>query len=162
MFALPLWIEATAGPDWLEAADRSTANALKWGIRGAVVFHGVLRNHQAHLYRVRGRVHWRLGRRRKAIRCFQKAIRSAKTNGLDYQRARCLLDFAAVKEEGREENRTEAIRLLKEMESVIPRAESWLLGDQYDEAVVAPEFDLKAWEQEHGSVTAVSVEPAEE
>jgi len=45
---------------------------------------------------------------------------------------------------------------LKEMESVIPRAESWLLGDQYDEAVVAPEFDLEAWEREHGSVTAVT------
>ena len=63
--------------------------------------------------------------------------------------------MAAVKEEGREENRAEAIELLKQMESVIPRAESWLLGDQYDEAVVAPEFDLEAWEREHGSVSAL-------
>jgi hypothetical protein len=39
------------------------------------------------------------------------------------------------------------------MESVIPRAESWLLGDPYDEAVVAPEFDLEAWEQEHGPIS---------
>ena len=60
---------------------------------------------------------------------------------------------AAIKESGREENRAKAIELLKEMESVIPRAESWLLGDQFDEAVVAPEFDLEAWEQEHGTAS---------
>ena len=72
---------------------------------------------------------------------------------MDCQRAKSLLDLAAVKTEGREENRREAIELLKKMESVIPRAESWLLGDQYDEAVVAPEFDLAAWESENGPVT---------
>ena len=38
------------------------------------------------------------------------------------------------------------------MESVIPRAESWLLGDQYDKSVVAPEFDLEAWERQHGKL----------
>jgi hypothetical protein len=38
------------------------------------------------------------------------------------------------KEEGRQENRAEAIELLKKMESVIPHAERWLLGDQCDEA----------------------------
>ena len=70
---------------------------------------------------------------------------------MDYQCARSLLDLAAVKEEGRDEHRREAIELLKKMESVIPRAESWLLGEQYDESVVAPEFDLEAWEKEHGS-----------
>ena len=72
---------------------------------------------------------------------------------MNYYLAKSLLDLAAVKEEGRDENRAEAIRLLKEMESVIPRAESWLLGDQYDESVVAPEFDLKEWEQEHGPIS---------
>lgn len=69
-----------------------------------------------------------------------------------YQKSRCLLDLAAVKDEGQQDNRREAVALLGEMESVIPRAESWLLGDQYDEAVVAPEFDLQAWEAEHGTI----------
>ena len=64
--------------------------------------------------------------------------------------AYALLDLAAVKEEGHDERRAEAIELLKQTESVIPRTESWLLGDQYDEVVVAPEFDLQAWEREHG------------
>jgi hypothetical protein len=39
------------------------------------------------------------------------------------------------------------------MKSVIPRADSWLLGDQYDESVVAPEFDIAAWEREHGLIS---------
>ena len=72
---------------------------------------------------------------------------------MKYDLAKALLDLAAVKKEGRDDNRDEAIRLLKEMESVIPRAESWLLGDQFDEAVVAPEIDLEVWEQEHGSLS---------
>jgi hypothetical protein len=42
------------------------------------------------------------------------------------------------------------------MESVIPRAERWRLGDQYDEAVLAPEFDLAAWEREHGPIATDS------
>ena len=71
---------------------------------------------------------------------------------MKYQQAKSLLDLAAVKKEGREYNRGEALRLLKEMSSVIPRAESWLLGDQYNESVVAPEFDLAAWERENGVI----------
>lgn len=93
---------------------------------------------------------------KKAIRQFEKAVKIAEKKGMKYQRAKCLLDLAAVKGAGREENRTEAIGLLKEMKSVMPRAESWLLGDQYEEAVVAPEFDLEAWEREHGSVSATT------
>jgi hypothetical protein len=93
-----------------------------------------------------------LGKQRKAIRHFEKAVRIAEKKGMKYQQAKSLLDLAAVKEKDRVNNRAEAIRILKEMESVIPRAESWLLGDQYDEAVVAPEFDLEAWEREHGPI----------
>ena len=87
------------------------------------------------------------------MRCFEDAVLSGRRAGLLSDLSRALLDLAAVEPKGREENQAEAIRLLKETESVIPRAESWLLGDQYDEAVVAPEFDLKAWEGENGPVT---------
>ena len=67
---------------------------------------------------------------------------------------RSLLGPRAVTERGREENRGKAIRLLKELESVIPRAESWLLDDnQHDEVVVASEDDVAAWEAEFGSLT---------
>ena len=120
----------------------------------------MLPNQQAHIDRVRGRAYWRLGKQTKAIRHFEKAIRIADKKGMKYQQAKSLLDLAAVKEEGRHENRAEAIRLLKEMESVIPRAESWLLGDQYDEEVVAPEFDLEAWGREHGPISPLCEEAA--
>ena len=62
-----------------------------------------------HLQRVCGRVAYSMGKQRKAIRKFQKAIKLCEARGMDYQRAKSLLDLAAVKEEGRAENRAEAI-----------------------------------------------------
>ena len=153
--ALPILIEAMAGPEWTTSGSLSTEKrrTLKkhltsswWAYR----FFSVLR---CVIQRSRGRAFYILGQKKRAIRCFEQAIANAQTLQTDYDLARCLLDLAAVKEEGRDENRAEAIELLKKMESVIPRAESWLLGDQYDEAVVAPEFDLAAWEKENGPVT---------
>lgn len=157
MFNAPVYIESIAGPMWTSSSlpTRDVAD-LKRLLRLAILVHFSYPNHRPHLQRVAGRALYAMGKHRKAIRKFKKAIELARRRGMDSQRAKSLLDLAAVKEEGREENRTEAIRLLKEMESVIPRAESWLLGDQYDEAVVAPEFDLEAWEREHGSVTAAT------
>lgn len=154
VFCLPLLIESLAGPKWRDSKPtQDDAKFLRKMQRRAAFLYPTLPNHQPHLHRVFGRARYCLGRHRKAIRHFQKAAKLAAQKGMDYQRAKCLLDLAAVKEDRRDENRREAIRLLKKMESVIPRAESWLLGDQYDEAVVAPEFDLKAWEDEHGPVS---------
>ena len=111
---------------------------------------------QSPIQRAKGRAFYALGKRRKAVHCFEKGVKCAASLGADYDRARSLLDLAAVRDAGRDENRSEAIQLLKQMDSVIPWAERWLLGDQYDEAVVAPEFDLEAWEQQHGSVTSAT------
>ena len=147
-----IMVESTAGSDWLHLLPITEKRSLKRALRRAMLSYLLLPNQQAHIDRVRGRAYWRLGKQRKAIRHFEKAVRIAEKKGMKYQQAKSLLDLAAVKEEGREENRAEAIELLKQMESVIPRAESWLLGDQYDETVVAPEFDLEAWEREHGPI----------
>ena len=149
---LAWYLECIAGPTW--AADptpfdrRLVRKRCRWA-RLLARFHVKIR---PHLLRSRGRAFTALGKTRKGIRNFELAVKSARQLGMKYDLGKSLLDLAAVKEEGREENRTEAIDLLKEMESVIPRAESWLLGDQYDEAVVAPEFDLEAWEREHGPI----------
>ena len=62
------------------------------------------------------------------------------------------MDLASIETSEAKKLRSEAIEILRESESVIPRAESWLLGDQYDESVVAPEFDLESWEREHGPI----------
>lgn len=153
LLCVPILIEAIAGPTWLTPLPDQDRGSLKRALRRATTFYLLLPNQQAHLRRVCGRALWRFGKQRKAVRSFEKAVQIAGKKGMKYQQAKSLLDLAAVKEEGRKENLAEAIRLLKEMKSVIPRAESWLLGDQDDEAVVAPDFDLVAWEREHGQVS---------
>ena len=118
---------------------------MKKALRWSKILYQVMPNHQPHLRRVHGRAYWAMGRQRRAIRQFQKAIRLSQQKGMDYQCEKSLLDLAAVQAEAREENRSEAIKLLKNMGIGHP-AEGWLLGDQYDAQVVAPEFDLDAWE----------------
>jgi len=154
MLCLPMSIEATAGPRWAtDGADSDPASIRKTLLRARLLYRS-LPNHQPHLQRVIGRARFALGRKRRAVRHFEEAVRLSQQKSMDYQRAKSLLDLAAVKEDGREENRAEAIRLLQETESVIPRAESWLLGDQYDEAVIAPEFDLRARGREYRPLTS--------
>ena len=138
LLCLPLLIESTANANWNQPLTSADCKYLKGILRRSALIYPTTPNHQPHLRRVWGRANWALGKRRKAIRSFEKAIRLSKQKGMDYQLARSLLDIAGVKSDGREDNRREAIRLLKKMESVIPRAESWLLGDQFDPAVVAP------------------------
>jgi tetratricopeptide (TPR) repeat protein len=153
LLCVPILIESIAGRDWLEPLPSADLKSMKRALKRASLLYVTLPNQQAHLCRVSARAHVRMGNPRKAIRKFEKAILLAEKKGMKYQQAKSLLDLAAVKEDGRDENRAKAIRLLEEMKSVIPRAEAWLLGDQYDEAVVAPAFDLAAWEAEHGPVT---------
>ena len=150
---LPYLIESWVGPTWQEPSEQRTHARLRRLIRAARILYVSYPNLRSPLDRVRGRAFLTRGKSRKAVRWFERAVASAKTLDMRYDLAKSLLDLSAVKEDGRDNNRRTAISLLKETESVIPRAESWLLGDQYDEAVVAPEFDLEAWEREHGSLS---------
>ncbi len=141
LFCLPLMIEARVGPRWTEPAEKEKMKGIKQALRLAAVFYSVLPNHQPHILRASGRALYALGNQRKAIRKLEKGVRLSQQKGMAFQQAKCLLDLAAVKEEGRAENRAEAIRLLKAQESVIPYAESWLLGDSFDPSLVAPLAD---------------------
>ena len=142
-----LW--ALAGPSW-NNGDVSRSTELRNVCRSVQRWQYVCKHMRPLALRVAGRALWSMGKRKAAVRSFTKSVTLAREIGVPPDCGYALLDLAAVKEEGSEENRGEAIELLKKMESVIPRAEVWLLGDQYDEAVVAPEFDLEAWEAEHG------------
>ncbi len=153
LLCVPILIESLTGPNWLSSLTKQDSRLLKRALRRATIANSLLPNQQSHLRRACGRAFWRLGKRQKALRSFKRAIRFGEKQGMKYQQAKSLLDFAAVVEEGRVQNRSNAIELLKEVKSVIPRTESWLLGDQYDESVVAPEFDLEAWEREHGPIS---------
>lgn len=153
---LPWHLECVAGPKWASSPEPINKRLVRRRCRWARILALLHVKIRPHLFRARGRAFAALGKRKKSIRNLERGAQSARLLGMKYDLGKALLDLAAVKEEGREENRAEAIRLLKEMESVIPRAESWLLGDQYDEAVVAPEFDLQAWEQEHGPLSTTA------
>ena len=136
--SLPYLLESIAGSDWIDGKsplDRGRLNRLCWISKLAYYFYP---NMQSPIQRARGRAFWILNKRPKADRCFEQAVKCARRLGIEYDLARSLLDLAAVKEEGRDENRAEAIELLRKTESVIPYAERWLLGEQYDEQVVAP------------------------
>jgi len=135
--SLPLLIQSILGPHWNEMAvtERELLKRLLWQSRLLLVTHPAL---HSVIHRSRGRACWALGRRRKAVRSFRRAIQAAERFGSDFDRAKSLLDLAAVQTESRDQAIQEAITLLKQQESVIPYAERWLLGDQYDETVVAP------------------------
>ncbi|WP_166831168.1 serine/threonine-protein kinase [Thalassoroseus pseudoceratinae] len=137
LLSLPVLIACITGPKWVwtPAAEK---RILKRLLRSSWMAMGMHPNLKPHVYRVHGRAFWTLGKHRKAIRSFQKAIECAENIGADYDRARSLLDLAAVQVDGRDERRQAAIELLKKQESVLPWAERWLLGDQFDEKCVAP------------------------
>ena len=136
--SLPQLIESIVGPNWTTPG-RKNSKQLRRLNRTAGFFALLQPNLRPAIERSRGRAFWVIGKRRRAARCFERAVKSASSLGADYDRARTLLDLAAIEEEGRKENRREAIRLLKKMKSVIPYAERSLLGDQYDPDVVAPQ-----------------------
>lgn len=154
-FALPLYLDAVLGPDWQHARGGATSSKsiVRW-IRAFFRSFPVL---QPMMLRSLGRHAAAMGRPPRAIRLLQRSLSLCTERNMPYHRARALLDIAAIEDNGQRDKRDEAIGLLRETSSVIPRAESWLLGEQYDEAVVAPEFDLAAWEREHELIDSTSL-----
>lgn len=154
-------MHAMVGPNWNEPrACEFDRSQLKKYIRKARIWNFMLPAPRPWMGRAIGRSLWALGRRKSAIRWLRYAVRKGRQYSFGYELARGLLDLAAVDEQNRESNHAEAIEMLRNLESVIPRAESWLLGDQYDEAVIAPDFDLDVWEREHGKISADAATPS--
>ena len=137
LFSLPVLIASITGPEWVRTP-ATEKRVLKRLMRASWTPMAMHPNLKPHIYRAHGRALWTLGKHRKAIRSFQRAIEHAERIGADHDRARCLLDLAAVQEDERNERRQTAIELLKKQESVLPWAERWLLGDHFDEKCVAP------------------------
>ncbi len=149
-------LESVAGPEWADQPWEIERSLVRKRCRWAWLLAFPHFKIRPHLLRARGRALSVLGKRRQAIKSIKKAVANARKFGMKYDLAKALLDLAAIEPQGREENREEAIKLLKEQESVIPRAEAWMLGDQYDAQVVAPAFDLNAWETEHGELKSAA------
>lgn len=144
-YAFPLLVEAILADRWI-----NREHQVSWSDRwkaGRAVLAGrlcglVFPNIRPNVLRTAGRLHAAKGNTNKAMKCFGKSIDAAKKHGAEYIRARSLLDLAAIKDEARDENRREAIALLRQLHCVIPCAEGWMLGDQYDPAVVAQKTEV--------------------
>ncbi|MEZ6128881.1 MAG: protein kinase [Planctomycetaceae bacterium] len=137
--SLPYLMESLLGPNWLHRPQPEIIRRLQRLGRVASAVDWIYPNIASPACRAKGRSYASMGRIRKAIRCFRKAVQRAEAIGADYDRARCLLDLAAVEEDQRDERRAEAIELLKQQESTIPWAERWLLGDQFDPGCICPD-----------------------
>ena len=138
---LPYLMESIIGPDFREKIDPRVHRRLRRFCRIAAVVAWMYPNIASPAERARGRAFYAMGKPAKAIKCFQKAIKRAENFGAKYDLAKSLLDLAAVESQGSTARRTAAVETLKQMESVIPYAERWLLGDQYDPQVVATRLD---------------------
>ncbi len=85
--SLPLLIESITGPNWLTAKS-SEGKVLRRLAREAQFMYWLQPNLQSAIQRARGRAFWLLGKKKKAIRCFERAIATAESLGTDYDRAR--------------------------------------------------------------------------
>jgi tetratricopeptide (TPR) repeat protein len=126
----PLLIEALVGPDWTTPRDDPSirrAHRLRWKAR---FFASRFPNAHPHTMRVLGRLFAVRGSFRKARRCLERAVESARRLGHEYQLARSLLDLAAVDAKRGQELRHEASEILRRLGAVIPAAESWQRADR--------------------------------
>ena len=137
----PMLIEALVGPDWVYPSQNDSVRRARRLSTRTRLFGWQFPNLRPYAQRAHGRLLCTTGRRRRAIRCFEKSIRSARRLGAEYDEARALLDLAAVDKKRRDRLRTEAVTILKRLKAVIPRAEKWQLGDDPDPSCIAPEFE---------------------
>jgi tetratricopeptide (TPR) repeat protein len=121
----PLLVEALLGPRWFVPGAAVNADVRRaWRLsRWALFWSWSFPNYRPHAWRSRGRATWARRKRAAAIRCFERAIECAERIGARYDLARAYLDLAEVDHHRRDECRTNAARLLTELNSVVPQAE---------------------------------------
>ena len=137
VYTYPRMVEALLGPTWTLKCDESSLRQAK-RICWASDFVGWrFPNIRPIALRVRGRLMAALGRHRKASRYFEHSIEAATKVSADYERARAMLDLAAVAPEQATKLRGEAIAILREKKGAVPEAEKWLLGEQTCDHCVA-------------------------
>jgi tetratricopeptide (TPR) repeat protein len=129
----PLYIEALLGPQWHHAdhwknLDSKSRKTLRRTAIRAFMAGRLYKNCRFRALRARGRLARARGKNQKAIRLFNAAEKAADQRGARYDLARILLDRSVVDDKTREQDRSRAIGILKELKSVIPAAEARELG----------------------------------
>jgi tetratricopeptide (TPR) repeat protein len=124
----PLLVESLLGPRWADAESLggpSRAVARKaWRESHFARFIGWrFPNYGPHALRVSGRASFALGKAKKAVRFFERAIVAAEKLGARYDLARAYLDASRVVREKADEYRRLGQELLDELGAVVPEAE---------------------------------------
>jgi hypothetical protein len=76
-----------------------------------------------HALRVRGRAAWVMGKRKKAIDCFQRSVKVAENIGARYDVARSCIDLSRIDTDGHKEFDRRGRDLLARLDAVLPIGE---------------------------------------
>ena len=140
IWSFPQLAEALLGPRWHEPGSTAAVRRAGRAVRAARFHAARFPTIRPLTLRSRGRLAAAGGRRTRAAALFRAAAEQARTMGAEYDRARALLDLAAVTAGPPADTaRADAIALLHARGNVIPRAEAWQLADAAGaDACVAP------------------------
>ena len=124
--AYPLLVESLLGPRWHDPSAHHDEKLVRrsWRIsRVAKFWAWRFPNYMPHALRVRGRAAWSIGRRKKAIVCFRRAIAVGENIGAQYDIARACIDLSKLDIDGQEGYKLRGRQLLDELGAVLPISE---------------------------------------
>lgn len=124
--AYPLLVESLLGPRWHDCSAEHDEKIVRrsWRIsRFAKFCAWRFPNYMPHALRVRGRAAWLLGKRKRAIACFHRAITVGENIGARFDVARACIDLSKLDIEGREQYERRGLALLDELGAVLPVGE---------------------------------------
>lgn len=129
--AFAAMVESILAGEWV-----NTKNRIRWkDKRKAGFFAFIARmfgfnfpNTKPGALRITGRLAAAKGKKRKAIKYFDKAIKFAEKRGVRYELARALIDKSMLDQPDAQQNRKRGLDILKEIHCVLPIAEQKYLG----------------------------------
>jgi tetratricopeptide (TPR) repeat protein len=144
LYSYALWCEGLIGPHWSRGPatfDRRQLRRAKWAEIKMRFWATQNLNLRAHSFRVAGRVAAARGKKKLAMRCFDRSLAAAKKFENHGEYARALIDKSLLVD-GSEaaELRAEGLRRLAELSTVLPRAEQKILGIDQPPIPLAPEL----------------------
>ncbi len=122
----PLLAESLLGPHWYDRSQSLDEELVKrsWRISRTARFCAWrFPNYMPHALRVRGRAAWRMGKRKKAIDCFRRAIAVGDSIGARYDTARACIDLSRLDVDDRQQLAQRGDDLLKTLDAVLPAGE---------------------------------------
>jgi len=124
--AFPLLAESLLGPRWHDPAANKDDKVIRrrWKLsRQAKFWAWRFPNYMPHALRVRGRAAWSIGKQKRAVECFQRAIKVGEAIGARFDVARACLDFAKLDSDNKTNYEQRGRQILNEIGAVLPECE---------------------------------------